>query len=63
MMSNKQKNNFCAVDIQFALGYHPFFIMVGADTDLTQQKKKQKKKQLSQNTSYSTSLDPKFYGD
>ena len=35
MMSNKQKNNFFAVDIQFVLGYHPFFIMAGADTDLT----------------------------
>ena len=28
MMSNKQKNNFFAVDIQFTLGYRPFFIMV-----------------------------------
>ena len=58
MMSNKQKNNFFAVDIQFALGYRPFFIMAGVDTGLPQEKKF-----LSQNTSSSTSLDPKFYGD
>ena len=57
-MSNKQNNNFFKVDIKFALGYRPFFIMVGVDTGLPEQKKK-----LSQNTSTSTSLDPKFYGD
>ena len=34
MMSNKQQQNFFAVDIQFALGYCPFFIMAGVDTGL-----------------------------
>ena len=39
MMSNKQTNNFFEVDIKFALGYCPFFIMVGVDTGLPEQKK------------------------
>ena len=37
MMSNKKKIFFFAVEIQFALGYHPFFIMAGVDTGLSYQ--------------------------
>ena len=48
MMSNKQNNNFFKVDIKFALGYRPFFIMVGVDTGLPEQKKKIISKHINQ---------------